>query len=259
MTSNFHSVWSPARAQRDLRREAGRVLRSPSGGAGFTLIELLTVVAIIGILAAIVIPTVSSASNSARKARTRTQFSQWTAGFEQFRLEYGSYPQLSPNAALKVVNPTGTPTAQTGNHLFHDLLAGVRRDGQPLTGTGGNPPVAAVQNPRRIRFVSFTDSDFVTSADVAASRNTAAQLNFIRDGFYNTSIAVMTDSNLDGLINGRDATGGYPPVTVAGGTTTIRPTTVVTTGTTGGIRAGVIFYAAPPGAAVETDLIMSWR
>jgi type II secretion system protein G len=240
-------------------RSPARSLRSFRGEKGFTLIELLTVVAIIGILAAIVIPTVSSASGSAKKARTRTQFSQWSAAFEQFRLEYGSYPQLFPNAAQKLVNQ-GATTQNTGNHLFHDVLTGVRRDGSALAGaTTGTPTPAIGQNTRRIRFVSFTDSDFVTQADVSASRNTAAQLNFIRDAFHNTSIAVVTDSNLDGLINGRDSTGGFPTVTVAGGTTTIRPTTVLTTGTTGGTRAGVVFYCAPPGATVELDLIMSWR
>ena len=115
------------------------------------------------------------------------------------------------------------------------------------------------QNTRRIQFVSFTDSDFVLAADVTNGFNTNAQLNFIRDGFHNTSIAVVTDANLDGVINGRDVTGGYPPVTVSGAANTIRPTTVVTTGTTGGIHAGVIFYCAPPNASTETDLIMSWR
>jgi prepilin-type N-terminal cleavage/methylation domain-containing protein len=234
-------------------------MASRRGCRAFTLIELLTVIAIIGILAAILLPTLSSVRNSASRAKTRAQFSQWSAAFEQFRQEYGAYPQLFPNGAQKLVNQGGT-TQAAGNHLFHDLLAGTRRNGTALTGaTTGTPTPALGQNSRRIRFVSFTESDFVTQADVAAGRAAANQLNLIRDAFYSTSIAVVTDSNLDGLINGRDTPGGFPPVTVSGAATTIRPTTVVTPGTTGGTRAGVMFYSAPPGARSENDLIMSWR
>ena len=227
---------------------------------GFTLIELLTVMAILGVLAGILIPTVRSARISANKAKTRAQFGQWSAGFEQFRQEYGTYPQLFQNAAQKLVNQ-GASTQPTGNHLFHDILAGVRRDGQPLTGaTTGTPTPALGQNKNRIRFVTFTDADFVTPMDVTAGRGTAQQANLLRDAFYNTVIAVVTDTNLDGLINGRDTSGGYPGVTAAGTTTpNIRPTTVVVTGTQSGIRAGVLFYSAPPGATGENDLVMSWR
>ena len=240
--------------------------RSLPAHRGFTLIELLSVMAVILILAGIIVPTISGARMSANKAKTRTQFSQWTAAFENFRQEYGTYPALFTNGSQKLVNQ-GATTSTTGNHLFHDILAGKHRDGSILTGTGGNPTVANVQNPRHISFVSFTDSDFVLAADVTAGLNTNNQLNFIRDAFHNTSIAVVTDTDLNGLINGKDASGGYPGVVVAGGTTTIRPTgtgtsttnTGLTTAQTGGIHAGVMFYCAPTGATTETDLIMSWK
>lgn len=244
---NLPRALRASRARRVARRRA------------FTLIELLTVVAILGILAAIMIPTVGSARLAANRAKTRAQFGQWAAGFEQFRQEYGAYPQLYPNAAAKLVNQ-GATTTISGNHLFHDVLAGVKRDGQPLPPqTTGNPTPAAGQNTRRIRFVSFTESDFITPADVSAGRAPANRANFIRDAFYNTSIAVVADTNLDGVINGRDSGGAFPPVMVGGATNTIRPTTVVTPGQTGGTRAGVLFYCAPPGTTNESGLIMSWR
>ncbi len=245
---------SPAPGYSSASRRPAR----PRTGA-FTLIELLTVVAILGILAAIIIPTARSAQLAANRAKTRAQFGQWASGFEQFRQEYGAYPQLYPNAAQKLVNQ-GATTQLAGNHLFHDVLAGIRRDGMPLAGAlTGNPTPAIGQNTRRIRFVSFTESDFVTQADVSAGRAAANRLNFIRDAFYNTSIAVVADANLDGVINGRDTGGAFPPVVVGGATNSIRPTTVVTPGQTGGTRAGVLFYCAPPGATSENDLIMSWR
>ena len=230
---------------------------------GFTLVELLTVVAIIGILAAIIVPTAGGARNAAKKAKTRAQFSAWSAAFESYRQEYGSYPQLYPTGAQKLVNQGAVANATgAAPHHFHDLLAGVRRDGSAMPTATGTAPIPAVnQNTRRIRFFAFTEQDFITQADVTAGNGTNLQLYFIRDAFFNTSIAVVTDTNLNGVINGSDTTGGFPGVTVAGGTTVIRPTTTsgVTTATTGGIHAGVIFYSAPPGATTEADLIMSWK
>ncbi len=243
------------------RQPSASSVQRASGARAFTLIELLAVVAIIGILASILVPTLGSARNASNKARTRTQFSQWAAAFENFRQEYGSYPQLYPQGAQHLVNQNASTNAQA-EHLFHDTLTGHRRDpsGTWPAATTRNPPMPQAQNTRRIQFVSFTDNDFVLAADITNGLNTANQLNFIRDGFHNTSIAVITDANLDGVINSRDATGGYPAVTVSGGATTLRPlTTDLTTGTTGGVHAGVIFYCAPPNAGTGSDLIMSWK
>ena len=235
----------------------------PRAACGFNLIELLTVVAVSGILVSILVPTLSAARTAANKARTRTQFSQWGAAFEAFRQEYGSYPQLSTQGAQKLINPPGTSTNTQQVHLFHDTLTGHRRDpsGTWPTTTTGTPPPPQAQNTRRIQFVAFTDDDFVLSSDVTNGYNIAGQLNWIRDGFHNTSIAVITDANLDGVINGRDTTGGFPRVTPASGTITpLAPaTTDLPTGNTGGVHAGVIFYCAPPGASTSADLIMSWK
>jgi prepilin-type N-terminal cleavage/methylation domain-containing protein len=226
----------------------------------FTLIELLTVVAILGILAAILIPTIGGARTAANKARTRAQFGQWATAFEAFRQEYGTYPQLSPASTQKFVNAIATPEPG-GDHLFHDVLAGVHRDGSPLAGaTTGSPAPALGQNTRRIRFVSFVEGDFVTPSDVSAGRNTPAQLHLIRDAFYNTAIAVITDVNLDGVINGADSSGEYPAVSPPGGEIALRPsTTDLPVTTTGGVHAGVIFYSAPPGATDPEGLVMSWK
>src|SRR5882762_4597219 len=55
----------------------------------FTLLELLAVIAVIGILASLLFPGLRSARTAAAKAKTRVQFSQWSAAVEGFRSEYG--------------------------------------------------------------------------------------------------------------------------------------------------------------------------
>jgi prepilin-type N-terminal cleavage/methylation domain-containing protein len=214
--------------------------------AAFTILELLTVVAIIGILAGILIPTTSAARASANRARTRVQFSQWAAAMETFRQEYGRYPDFGTGAGAALVN-AGAASDPAGAHPFHDELAGTRRNGAALEAG------ALSQNPRRLRFVSFAESDFVRARDVAAGRNAGSELNLLRDAFHSTSIAVIADANHDGVINALDAPAGFPGVAAAGGAFAIRPSIP------DGIHAGVIFYSAPPGAADETDLITSWR
>jgi prepilin-type N-terminal cleavage/methylation domain-containing protein len=202
----------------------------------FTLLELLSVIAVIGVLAALIFPAVRSARISANKARTKVQFSQWSAAMEGFRSEYGYYPAFDPTALVN----GGAITAITGDHLFHDILAGRKRDGTPLLPAGP----AATQNRKLISLYSFSDADFTNASSPTP--------NLLRDAFDNTEIAVLVDKNLDGVIRiGSD----YPALPAVGGLTPNATDFPVT-----GVRAGVLFYAPAPGAdATNPEFIFSWK
>ncbi len=211
---------------------------------GFTLIELLAVIAVIGILAGILIPTLSAVRVSANKAKTKVQFMQWAAAIESFRGEYGYYPVMHN---LGLVNPPGQSTDPATLHIFHDLLAGRRRNLAALpVYTVATPLAPEAQNRKRIVFYSFAESDFTPATSLAP--------NLIRDAFENTTIAVLVDRNLDGVI--RIGVGGdYPALpTVAGVTPSVVDFPAA------GVRAGVIFYALAPGANVaQPNFIFSWK
>ncbi len=238
--------------------------------AAFTLIELLGVIAILGILAAILVPVTAVARVAANKAKVRSQFSQWSTAIEAFRQEYGYYPTFDTTNKVN----GGASTTASALHRFHDVLVGTRRDGTALpvvrAGAQTNPPPPEAQNLRRVRFVSFANSEIVSQSDVTAGTNTNAQLNFVRDVFGNTDIAVLVDRNLDGRIvlgggTAQDNIASLPTVAPPDNTgLRLSPSTTGTpadfpTGNTGGVRAGVIFYCAPPKATTGSDLIMSWK
>lgn len=209
----------------------------------FSLLELLAVIAVIGILASLIFPSISGARKSANRAKTKVQFNQWAAAIESFRSEYGYYPAFDSS---NLVNG-GATTVISGDHLFHDILAGKKRDGSALT--TGSTTAAGSQNRKRIPFYSFSDSD-LTPTD-------AAFPNLLRDAFDNLSIAVLVDRNLDGKIDASDVNGSFPNVVAADGSS-IHPTT--TDIPTTGVRAGVIFYAPDPNAtSSDPRFIFSWK
>lgn len=212
-------------------------LRSEGKRSGFTLIELIAVIAVIAILSTILISTMGGANASAKKAKTRAQFSQWGSAIELFRQEYGYYPTF-PN---QLVNGDGSTTAQIVQ--FREVLTG--------RGTGsGTPPAfqsttengSSPQNPKRIQFLSIGQGEF------------AGEL--LQDGFGNTVIAVLTDTNYDGMIKIQvEANGGdYVESEVPD----LSATQTAPLGTNDIVRTGVLFYSPGLGNS-NSDVVKSWE
>jgi prepilin-type N-terminal cleavage/methylation domain-containing protein len=202
----------------------------------FTLLELLSVMAIIGLLAALLFPGLRAARLATNKARTKVLFSQWASAVESFRGEYGHYPAFD---ATLLVN--GGATADPGgDHPFHDVLAGRRRDGSVLPAGS----TAAEQNRRRISFYAFGEADFTHAASPLR--------HLLCDAFDGTEIAVLVDRDLDGMIRPGSDYLALPPL---GGVT---PTAVDIPAM--GVRVGVIFYTIIPGTTtLPPEFIFSWK
>lgn len=213
---------------------------SPRRRRGFSLLELLVVIAVIGLLAALLFPTIGAARRSAQAARTKVQFTQWAAAIELFRGEYGHYPAFDPSGLVNA----GATSSPAGEHLFHDVLAGRRRDGSPLVTAGALS--AAAQNRRQIAFHAFTEAELTPPDD--------PHPHLIRDGSGRTEIAVLVDRDLDGFIRvGPGADYATLPA-VAG----LVPSAADFP--TAGLRAGVAFYAPAPNASAEDPrFVMSWK
>lgn len=212
----------------------------PRGRRGFTLLELLAVVAIIGLLAALIFPAVGAARRSAQAARTKVQFLQWAAAIESFRSEYGYYPSFD---ASHLVNG-GAGSTPGDDHVFHDLLAGRKRDGSALTNTGATS--AGAQNSKRIAFHSFSPGEIAEAGSLMP--------NLLQDASGNTAIVVLLDRNLDGAIRFGTGQDYATPPAVAG----LLPTPADFP--PAGLRAGVAFYAPAPGAnAQDVRFVFSWK
>jgi prepilin-type N-terminal cleavage/methylation domain-containing protein len=197
---------------------------------GFTLIELLTVIAIIGILAAILIPTVSSVRVSAKRAKTKVLFNQWATAMEQFRQEYGYYPQIDGGGAANKINPARFAGALTGRHL----------DG---TGFATTTDAELAGNKRKLAFYVLSPGEVSDDG------------RELKDAFDNTDIAVYYDKDGDDRITTAD--GGV--VAVAGASTALTPDAAdFNPAGPGGVRAGVIFYSAGRGGT-PSDIIYSWK
>ncbi len=215
--------------------------RIPNSG-GFTLIELLTVIAIIAILAAILIPTVGKVRESARKAKVRTQLNQWAVAIETFRAEYGYYPDFTTQAGRKV-NGGSFSASLSAAHFFHDVLGGRRRDGSQPATPAATDPLGTNHNRKRIVFTTFG------SDEVSAGGK-------LLDAFGNEDIAVIIDTDYNGIIPAGDITG----ISVRAGSPTsgasyAPPSAKVPTA---GVRAGVVLFSAGSGGSAN-NIVYSWQ
>jgi prepilin-type N-terminal cleavage/methylation domain-containing protein len=199
----------------------------------FTLLELLAVLVVLSILVAILVPTLGSVRVSVSKAKTKVRFNQWAAAIESFRNEYGCYPVFDRS---NLVNAG----ASAPEHPFHDVLAARRCDGSALA----DESAAARQNRKRICFHRFVDGEFAPASDTATG--------LLCDAFGGTEIAVLVDRDLDGRITAADCGGSLPLVDG------LRPASGDFP--VDGVRAGVVFYSAVPGATpADPRFVFSWK
>jgi prepilin-type N-terminal cleavage/methylation domain-containing protein len=213
-----------------------RLRRRVGTRQGFTLLEVLMVVAVIGILVAIIIPALGGAQTSAKRAKTRVQFSQWSAAIEQFRQEYGYYPAFQASGTGAFTD--GLVNSDEKSRRFIETLTGRRVDGTALV--SGDPGLLA-GNTKRIAFCSLGGDDVSSGGR-------------IQDAFGNVQIAVIMDRNLDGSIDvtaaGADYNSTAPPTTI---TSIDARSVAVTFPSSNRIRAGVAFYSAGDGQTAVTS------
>jgi type II secretory pathway pseudopilin PulG len=204
--------------------------------AAFTVVELLGVVSIISILVAILLPTLGASRSAVLAAKTRVQFAQWCAAIEQFRQEYGYYPDIAPAGGLA----SAADTAK-----FVRTLSGRNVDGSDVA-----VPADLNGNKKRIAFYVFADGEFADS-----KRCDSAGGEILCDAFGNTEIGLLLDRNGDGVVKPGEDCPVFPVTGVNGGGG-MTPTEADLPST--GLRAGVLIYSAGRGGN-QSDLVLSWK
>jgi len=212
------------------RQNSKKRLRTESA---FTLVEVLAAVGVVAILAALLVPTAAAVRETAQRFETKARFQQWALAMEEFRTEYGYYPDVSTDGLIDPLKFLGALTARdhTGSALAGNALCG---------------------NVRKLRF--YTAGGKELQRDAAG-----LPLPEILDGFENSQIVALADRDGDGSIRGLElvrkslaagnARDGFSPIVAA-------PEQELAEGSV--IHARIAFYSV--GAGERSDrFILSWK
>lgn len=71
---------------------------------GFTLLELLGVIAIIAILIGLGAKGYNLASRQSKESRARAELETWRLALDEYRVEYGGYPNPEPPETVRVAD-----------------------------------------------------------------------------------------------------------------------------------------------------------
>ena len=137
------------------------------------MIEIITVIAIIAIMLAMIIPLAGGARRQFAITQTKARFHRYSLALEQFKSEYGSYPNLG--ASPISIN---TPPAR-----FVQLMTG-----KNLSGGAIDDPVAAALNSKGLSFLQFSADEITTDGQLV-------------DGFGGTNITLYFDADGDGFLD----------------------------------------------------------
>lgn len=204
----------------------------------FTLIELLTVVAIIGILAGMLSVVIPLVKTKAQIAKYRAIYQGWVGGIEQYKAAYSTYPVFTGTSYDTSKDTFVQLNSESSVTEFIKSLSGrspVWDGSKPLsTGTGGE---ARKYNRQATPFVEFDTAAYAMDDNGGYKR-------MLSDGFGNTNIRLLMDTDGNGLVKPTDIKGTPSDYGID---------------TNGNISHKVIIYTLRSDNPAEYKDVLSWQ
>ena len=167
------------------------------GRGAFSLVELLSVIAIIAVLAGILFPVAISVRKAVLTAKSRAQFSQYAMALQQFKIEYGFYP----NFGLTSTDADPLIPLSDVTEVFMETLSGRKIDGSP-----SDNAYAQAVNKQSIPFYRFNESEL--ASDTLTICGETVQKADLVDAFGNPNIYLVFDGDGNGVIEKKNLPSG---------------------------------------------------